>query len=438
MPHSVNAVDDLDFWLQHIAAVHPREIELGLERIRAVAQRMELVKPARHVVIVAGTNGKGSTVAGLEALLECAGYRTAAYTSPHIHHFNERVRIGRAEVADRQLCAAFACVEANRGEISLSYFEFATLAALWLFNRSELDVAILEVGLGGRLDAVNIVEADLVVITNISLDHQDWLGADLESIAAEKAGVIRPMVPVVYGDSEPRMSIVNKARQLQSPLLMTPVDCRCEVNNAGSGWTFTGQDATGAEVLLQDLPVPGIALCNAVLAIQAMALLPVQFDVAAVRTALGGLQVAGRFEPRIDTQTGRKIIFDVAHNRGGAAHLAEGLLVLRRNNPAIREIAVVMAVMADKDIEEMVEALESCLDICYIAQVDEPRCMPVDEAYSRLERLGYGSVLRRYDNAVAAYRAACRETTDEDLVVVTGSFFTVAATRNLSKAKLEA
>ncbi|HBX99358.1 MAG TPA: bifunctional folylpolyglutamate synthase/dihydrofolate synthase, partial [Gammaproteobacteria bacterium] len=245
MPGRTLEVHDLDSWLQRIISLHPEEIELGLDRIQAVANRMGLTKLANKVVTVAGTNGKGSCVACLQAVLESAGYRSGAYTSPHLHRFNERICVGGKSVSDRSLCDAFLAVEQQRKGVSLSYFEFGTLAALWLFNEKDLDVVILEVGLGGRLDAVNIIDPDVAVITNISLDHQSWLGNDLESIAAEKAGIIRRETPLVYGDSVPCKSILEKARALDAPVYRLDNECFGVKAQNEDTWTFTGPNLSG-------------------------------------------------------------------------------------------------------------------------------------------------------------------------------------------------
>ena len=435
MPQSRDEAADLDFWLRYIASVHPREIELGLERIRAVAKRMGLSKPARQVIVVAGSNGKGSCVCCLEAVLQASGFRTASYTSPHLHRFNERIRIDQNEVDNRQLCDAFAAVEESRGEHSLSYFEFATLAALWLFNRAALDVAILEVGLGGRLDAVNIIDADVSIISNISLDHQDWLGSDLESIGAEKAGIIRAGTPILYGDESPLENVLQEAARLGAPMYRIGVDCQGTLQADGTSWTFSGRDTNGQPLLASDLPLPGIVLSNAVLALQALALLQPAWDAAAIHTALKGLTLAGRFEHGTDRETGRNVVFDVAHNPAATGLLARKLQQWRTANPGIGQIAAVIAVMADKDIEGMAQSLESCLDICYIAQVEEPRCMPADVAFRRFESCAGKLVLQQLGHVVDAYRGACRNAAPEDLVVITGSFYTVAATRQLSKPR---
>src|SRR5690606_32481787 len=183
-------------WLEYIEQQHPKSIELGLDRVRAVAERMQLARPARKVVTVAGTNGKGSTVAFIEAIARAAGWRTGAYTSPHLLAYNERVRIAGEDVPDEALVAGFEAVEAARGDTPLTYFEHGTLCALWLFARADLDLAVLEVGLGGRLDAVNIVDADVAVVTTVDIDHVDWLGADREAIGLEKAGIARAWKPL--------------------------------------------------------------------------------------------------------------------------------------------------------------------------------------------------------------------------------------------------
>ena len=426
-------VHNLDSWLQRIITLHPEEIDLGLDRIQAVANRMGLTKLANKVVTVAGTNGKGSCVACLQAVLESAGYRTGAYTSPHLHRFNERICVGGKSVSDRSLCDAFSAVEQKRQEDSLSYFEFGTLAALWLFNEIDLDVLILEVGLGGRLDAVNIIDPDVAVITNISLDHQSWLGNDLESIAAEKAGIIRRETPLVYGDSVPCQSILEKARVLDAPIYRLNNECFGAKAQNGDTWTFTGSNLSGELQVVEGLPIPHIALSNAVLAVQAINLLPIEIMAKDFHEALEGLAVPGRFEVRTDLTTQKKVILDVAHNPAAAHLLSARVQQFRQVNSEIRQIIGVMAVMADKDIEGIAEALESCLDIWYIAEVEEPRSMPSGEAFRRIGQSQRKAQLAHFDSLEYAYKAACEIAANKDLVVVTGSFYAVAAVRNLSQ-----
>ncbi|WP_430543297.1 Mur ligase family protein, partial [Xanthomonas sacchari] len=204
-------MNTLPEWLAYIERQHPQDIAMGLERVRSVAARMHLTKPAKHVITVGGTNGKGSTVAFVEAIARAAGWRVGSYTSPHLLRYNERVRIDGDEASDAELVTAFAAVEAARGDTALTYFEYGTLAALWLFQQAKLELAVLEVGLGGRLDAVNLVDADVAVITTVDIDHTDWLGTDREAIGAEKAGIARPWKPLVLGEIDPPSSVLRRA-----------------------------------------------------------------------------------------------------------------------------------------------------------------------------------------------------------------------------------
>lgn len=418
-------------WLDYIATVHPKEIELGLERAREVSSRMQLTRPAPLVVTVAGTNGKGSCVASLEAILEASGYRTAAYTSPHIHVFNERIRIRASNVADTLICAAFDFVERSRAGVSLSYFEFATLAALWLFERAQVDVAILEVGLGGRLDAVNLVDADVALIASINLDHQDWLGDNVESIGAEKAGILRAARPAIYASIDPPRSIVNRARELAAPLALLGQEFG--YRESADSWDWYGRTRSGEVVEWRKLPLPALALSNVSAAIQALMLLPLRLVPEQLAHTIGKLALAGRCELRTDVRSARRVLFDVAHNPASASMLAANLGRLRRLYPAWQRIIAVMAVMADKDIEGIVTALEYCVNIWYIAQFKESRCLSADAAVKRIKETGLQLQILEFDSVHSAYLAACAEASAQDLIVVTGSFRTVAAVREMSQ-----
>lgn len=425
----------LDSWLQYIAAVHPREIELGLDRSRRVAARMQLTRPARHVITVAGTNGKGSCVACLEAILEAAGYRTAAYTSPHIHSFNERIRVAAAPASDDTLIEALSFVESCREPDTLSYFEFATLAALWTFQQAEVDLALLEVGLGGRLDAVNIVDPDVAIITSISIDHEDWLGTGVENIGREKAGILRKDIPAIIGSREPPLSIIQRAEEIGARLFILGEDFEVQRSASQQSWQWRGRGVDTASVLRDQLPLPKLELDNVACALQAAELLPLEIADNAIKLALESVALAGRFELRRDASSAKLVILDVAHNGAAAALLAQNLRRFLRANPKIKKITGVIAVMADKNIEDMVSALESCLNIWYIAQIDEARGMSVIETEKRLQNAHTAVEFRRFDSVVDAYQAACAaspESAEQDLVVVTGSFHTVAAIRNLS------
>ena len=430
----------LDSWLAHIAAVHPREIELGLDRIRRVADRMQLTRPARFVITVAGTNGKGSCVACMEAILDRAGYRTGAYTSPHIHRFNERIKVATESASDENLCAALAFVESCRQPDTLSYFEFATLAALWIFQQAKLDVALLEVGLGGRLDAVNIVDPDIAIITSISLDHEDWLGSGLENIGREKAGILRSNIPAILGSNNLPQSILQRARELRAPLYILDEDFGAALTASEQNWQWRGKSAAGGAVLFDALALPKLALDNVVTAVQAVQLLPLDIAEVAIKLAIESVALPGRFEVRRDCNSGKLVVLDVAHNTAAAVLLAFNLERFLRCHPQIRQITGVIAVMADKDIEDMVSALESCLNIWYIAQIDEARSMSVIEAENRVRKAQLAVEFRHFDSVVEAYRGACdadwfgKDADEQDLIVVTGSFRTVAAVRSLSLA----
>lgn len=426
----------LESWLQYISSVHLREIELGLGRTHSVAANLGLGKPAPLVVTVAGTNGKGSCIATMEAILQQAGFKTGCYTSPHIHVFNERIRIDASNVLDDPLIAAFEAIDEARNNETLSYFEFATLAGLYLMRKNNVDIALLEVGLGGRLDAVNIVDADVAVISSIGIDHTDWLGNDIESIAAEKAGIMRPNSPTVFGGEHPPSAIIQRAQELNSPLLVSGHDFHADQDAVNATWRWTGQGREAVSVSWPDLPIPSLMLCNVSASLQALKLLPINLGVEPVAVALKGLGLAGRFDKRRDLSNGRTVIFDVAHNPDAMQKLAIRLRSYKSQNKGAGRIAAVLAVMSDKDVLGMITALEYCVDIWYIAQVDEARSMAADEVAQTMKSVGIapdqGRILH-FDSVASAYRAACDQTKAEDTVLVTGSFFTVAAVHGLTE-----
>ena len=429
MPTAPLASASLDDWLDYISAVNPREIELGLDRVARVWELMGAGKPGRKVITVAGTNGKGTCVAALESLLCCAGKLVGCYTSPHLYRFNERVRIAGLPVDDSELCRAFAAIDQARGVILLSYFEFATLAAFYLFREADVEVAVLEVGLGGRLDAVNIIDADVAVITSISLDHTDWLGDDLETIGREKAGIMRRGKPAICADTRAPASVAEQAAALGVTLYRLGHEFRVEKDAEGRLWHFQGVTDKGREVVVDSLRVTGLLPENLAAAMQALLLLNLLEE--RCLGGLSGLRVAGRLEERTHRGSGRRLLLDVAHNPAAARHLAARLACFRKDNPDSR-VAAVLAVMADKDVESMTAALQTGVDIWYIAQVDLARCMPASEVaqivagQTAKQPVAYSTVAQALDAAVAA-------TTEQDLVLVTGSFHTVAALDGLTE-----
>lgn len=426
----------LNEWLDHISKVHPREIELGLDRIKKVAESLQLGKPATRVITIAGTNGKGSCVAYLESLLESAGFSTCAYTSPHIHLFNERIRVGAVDADDSLICRAFVEIEEARGTISLSYFEYATLAALWIFSQQLIDFALLEVGLGGRLDAVNMIDPDLAVITSISLDHQDWLGCDLEKIGFEKAGIMRANVPTVFADYAMPLSIRARAIELGSPLSVLGEGFDFNLTEQGkanrmdwSGVTVSGESAALEIPDCGDLHPGSVAAC-----IQALGLLDVKLDTKNISPALARVKLPGRFERRVDIRSGQQMVLDVGHNPAAALLLNQRLQMLRKKSPESARVIAVLAVLEDKDIEGIVVSLHSSVDIWYIAQIDDQRGLSVQQAQIKLNKAFPEQIFKPFDTVLEACEAACLGADCIDTVIVVGSFHTVAIAREHSRA----
>ena len=428
----------LDSWLAHISSVHPREIDLGLDRISKVAARLLPARPGKFVVTVAGTNGKGSNVAAMEAMLIANKFSTGAFTSPHISRFNERIRLNGQDVSDEVLISGLLAIESCRQGESLSYFEYSTLLALLIFAEVEVDVAILEVGLGGRLDAVNLIDPDVAVITSISIDHEDWLGSDLGGIAAEKAGIMRENVPTVCCDEFPSKSINEKAEAISSRLYVMNQHYSMQAIERDQAWMWSGLNVSNVPIECGPIANKSIHFSNLASAMQALALLPLDIDWQLAAKALAQLHLAGRFELRRDRKSGCPVIFDVAHNPAAATLLAANLEGLQAGHEAYGTIAVVLAVMADKDVEEMVSSLESCSDFWYIAQVDEARSMPVSELNERLKNRAFfqqeKTQLECFESVSEAYEKACELNPERGLVVVSGSFFTVASVRDKSDA----
>ena len=422
-------------WLDFISKVHPSEIELGLERAASVAERLGILEPANIVITVAGTNGKGSTVASLEAMLLASGKTVGAFTSPHIHHFNERIRIAGENLSDLEICAAFEQIELSREEISLSYFEFATLAALIAFKKAGVEVALLEVGLGGRLDSVNIVDSDIAVITSISLDHQDWLGSDLEVIGFEKAGIMRQDRPVVLANADMPKSISDRAEVLNCAVYQIGREFNhSAISSSPPTWEWQGQNVFGEAVIMTELQGTQLHYGSVSASMQVLELLDCGLDAKTLNEVLPSLKLAGRFEPRIDLQTGASVILDVAHNPAAAADLNSRLSLLKEGFPTNGRLIAVLAVLSDKDIEGIVVSLLSSVDIWYIAQVEGARSLAVEQAVSRLTDACSGTVFTAFQSVGSAYEQACSEATAIDRVLVAGSFHTVSSIRELSRA----
>lgn len=414
---------NLSAWLERIQALHPTEIELGLRRVREVSARLGLTRPAPFVITVAGTNGKGSTVAMLAAILHAAGHRVGTYTSPHIHRYNERITLLQEQASDAALCESFARIDVCRGDISLSYFEFSTLAGLLLLQQAQLDVAILEIGLGGRLDAVNIVDPDLAIITSIGLDHQDWLGDTRDLIAVEKAGILRRGVPGICGDEDPPASLLGVADGLGLRLQIQGRDYG--FSETGNTWTWWREEATGVRQEITALPLPGLDLLNAATVVNALQMLPVEIPRTALEQGLRYPKIEGRYQALHDAHNGLSIRVDVAHNAHAGRLLAEKLRRARLSGEVKGRIRVILAMMSDKDHAAFHAALESEVDFWYIAAFAETRCQPASILYTTLQRAG-ANVCGPYASVADAYAAASSAAGPGDMILATGSFVTVA------------
>lgn len=411
-------LNTLDDWLAHCERLHPTPIDLGLARVQSVAQRMGLHFDC-PVITVAGTNGKGSSCAMLEAILLQAGYRTGVYTSPHLVHFEERCRI-RGEIARAEaLLPHFARVEALRGETSLTYFEFTMLAIMSLMAASGLDVVILEVGVGGRLDSVNIIDADCALITSIDLDHTELLGPDRESIGREKAGIMRAGKPVVVGDPVPPQSVLDHAAEVGADLWRLGHDFNFSGDKQQWAWAGRGRRYAG-------LAYPALRganqLVNASGVLAALTALRERLPVTAqaVRNGLAMVELPGRFQIIAGQPT---LVLDVAHNPHSVAALAENLDAMGFY-PCTH---AVFGAMADKDLAQMLARVGPLIDRWYFTDLPTPRAAGAADLMARWQTLNTRTDVRAavFGGPVQALQAAIAAADPADRIVVFGSFYTV-------------
>lgn len=413
LPHTVEA------WLNYIESLHPKSIEMGLSRVQAVAAQLQLTFPFT-VITVGGTNGKGSTCAMLEQVYSAAGYRVGCYTSPHLVHYQERVRFNGELIADEMLCAAFAAVEQARGAIPLTYFEMGTLAALWAFEQQPLDVVILEVGLGGRLDAVNIVDADCAIVTNVDLDHMEFLGDTRELIGREKAGIFRQQQIAICGDPHPPELLLQYAASIGAQLQRFGVDYRIEIGNRHDAHyqDAHGRLAIGALRLFGDYQWNNAA--NVIYAIRALQhRLPVSD--AHLLQALTKTEVVGRFQY---WQRAPDIILDVAHNPHAARALRHNLQQLAGEGG---QVHAVFSMLSDKDIASVVSVLHEVIDDWSIAPIQHPRAASLEYLHDCLRHWVPESRICQYPDLPAALTSCYKKAAKNDKIIVFGSFFTVAA-----------
>jgi dihydrofolate synthase/folylpolyglutamate synthase len=406
----------LSAWLSHIEQQHPATIDMGLERVRSVAQALGLAQPGAHTVVVGGTNGKGSTVAFIETIARAAGWKVGAYTSPHLLRYNERVRIDGQDVADEALVAAFNAIEDARGSTTLTYFEYGTLAALYLFGQAGLDLAVLEVGLGGRLDAVNIVDADVAVITTVDIDHSEWLGEDRETIGVEKAGIIRGWKPVILGETDPPSSVLARAYLLGANAIRGGSDFFADVIDA-QHWRWRD---VGFSI---DLPTPAlrgpIQLRNAASAIAALRTLDKPLSRTAITEGVATARIRGRLQAV--QRNGVDVLVDVGHNPQAARELGAAL----KAAPVAGRTRAVFAALQDKDAAGVVEALGGQVDAWHLAGLDGARAQSAQALQARLQDTAAADA-RQHATVADALEAALAAAAAGDRVLVFGSFHTAA------------
>ncbi|MEZ9877469.1 bifunctional tetrahydrofolate synthase/dihydrofolate synthase [Vibrio breoganii] len=408
--HIPQATSSLTVWLDYLQSIHTSAIDLGLDRVSQVAQKAtpSLTKPAPKVITVAGTNGKGSTCAIMEAILIDAGYSVGVYSSPHLIRYNERVRINGAELADESHVAAFDVIEKLRGDISLSFFEYTTLAALHLFQQQKVDVVLLEVGLGGRLDATNIVDHDVSIITSLAVDHVDWLGDDINVIGFEKAGIFRAGKPAICGQPNAPMTVAAHADDIGATLYQVEYQYSYKEDGELWHWQSGSFDVT-------DLPKPNLPLANAATALMALGVSDLDLTDVNIVNGLKNAKLAGRMQYLSQQPT---VILDVAHN----PHSAEYLVAQLQQRYPQQKIRAVVGMLHDKDVAATIEALSSCTQHWYPASLEGPRAASADELCQYLDKGTVG-----FENPVEAFEQAMSDAGKEDIVVVLGSFFTVGA-----------
>ncbi|QOL25277.1 bifunctional tetrahydrofolate synthase/dihydrofolate synthase [Thalassotalea sp. LPB0316] len=404
----------LDNWLSYLESIHSQEIDLGLTRINQVAERLAISLGASTVITVAGTNGKGTTCAFLENALLAKGKRVAVYSSPHIERFNERLRIDKADIDDAPLIQAFERIEQARGDISLTYYEYTTLAALMICQEIEPDIVILEVGLGGRLDATNIIDADIAVITSIDLDHQAFLGNTKELIGFEKAGIMRGDKIAVVGEPRKIHSIVEHAASIGAKALYRGQDFNVEVNQ--QAWQYQTKACT-----FNHLTLPNIPLDNVATAITVLRHLELSLDEDFINQVISQTQVVGRTELVAQHP---QVLLDVAHNPHAARHLVAALSRYQFN-----QLHCVVGMLKDKDIQGTLSLFEEHIAHWYLTNLAVPRGAQARELAATLSDRAQN--VNCFDNVEQAFKMALQTAEDNDLILVFGSFFTVAEVRKL-------
>jgi dihydrofolate synthase/folylpolyglutamate synthase len=398
----------LNDWLCHLESIHPSEIELGLARVKLVAQQLGLLTPRGRIVLVAGTNGKGSTCAFIERLILATGASTGVFSSPHVIKYNERVRINGQELADNYHVDALRFVELGRQNVALTYFEFNTLAALKLMNDHDVDFLILEVGLGGRLDSTNIVDAELAVITSIDLDHQDWLGDTREQVGYEKAGIFRENQPVICGEPNPPQTLIDRASELS-----------CDIAFKGKDFNFIPDGKTwswlsGSEIVKQ-LPLTKLPMTNAATALQVFKALGLSLSEDLKNKVIATTALPGRLQ---SIGSAPEVVLDVAHNPEAGGYLANWLA-----SQQYAKVHCVCAMLGDKDSQSTLAVVAKEVDSWYFADLHCPRGA---KAQQLSPHVASNTVAGCYPSVISALAQAKLAASSDDLILVFGSFFTVS------------
>ncbi len=428
-------------WLAWQESLHVTEIDLGLDRVRVVAERMKLLQPSAKIITVAGTNGKGSCVATLEALFLQAGKTTGAFTSPHFHSYNERIRINGTLVSDSDLCDSFARINTARQDVSLTYFEFGTLAAIDIFQQCGVEVMLLEVGLGGRLDAVNIMPHDVSIVTSIALDHESWLGSDLKVIGREKAGIYRANRPAICADVSAPLSVSIVAEEVGAHFVGVGRDFSWTINDLQT-WSWWGLDSQGHKVQFTDLPIPNLPLPSVAAALMAFVFVVDEYykvdesykkeylSESGVFTKLlpdilKGLSLPGRLQT-IAIQE-RTIILDVAHNPAAA----QNLCLYLQQNPIAGQTWAIASMMFDKDRRGVFNELAPQIQHWLLCDLDDnPRAASAVELYEDIQQCEavtlQGCGIHTFPNVADSIAWALKNSSAHDRIIIFGSFFTVA------------
>ncbi|MEG3753527.1 bifunctional tetrahydrofolate synthase/dihydrofolate synthase [Psychromonas arctica] len=415
--NNIFSADTLNEWLAHLEQLHPNAIELGLQRITEVGKRLNLIHFDAQVITVAGTNGKGTTCAYLEKILLDAGYKVGVYSSPHIHRYNERLRVNGLELDDSAHCDAFAIIENTRDTISLSYFEYATLSCLYLLQQAKCDYILLEVGLGGRLDATNMVESDVSVVTTIGIDHIDWLGSDREKIGFEKAGVFRANKPAICGELDVPQSIIDHADSISAQLKLASRDFSFTMLDE-QHWSWNGQNVL-SPIKQTLMPIQNASTALATIEALGITIAPEKLITSVENAALAG---------RLQAIEGYDCDFyiDVAHNPQSAQYLATQVKRLKQFKPSCKVHAVV-GMLSDKDMTATLSAINSEIDEYHFIDLDCYRGASASQLLNAYQSSKHNNHnVTCYENVLSAVDKVVKNVSTSDIVIVFGSFHTVS------------